>query len=127
VEDYPATHSNLCLRWDVNPALKGKNSGNQPFTVTGLKDPATMALAPRGTPLYQTTYGNVAPRIGVAYQLRAGRTDWTSVLRGGLGVFYDLGYGSLGGVSSYFPFQAVKAALRHLHRVPPAQQAYAFA
>jgi hypothetical protein len=28
------------------------------------------------------------------------------MLRGGFGTFYDLGYGSLGGVSSYFPFQA---------------------
>ena len=50
------------LRWDINPPLKGKNLANDPFTVTGLNDPATLALAPRGTPLYQTTYGNVAPR-----------------------------------------------------------------
>jgi hypothetical protein len=94
------------LRWDVNPALKGTNLQNQPFTVTGLKDRATIALAPRGTPLYNSTYGNVAPRIGVAYQL-GGRTNWISVLRGGFGIFYDLGSGSLGGVSSYFPFSAV--------------------
>ena len=52
------------LRWDINPPLKGKNLANDPFTVTGLNDPATMTLAPRGTPLYQTTYGNVAPRVG---------------------------------------------------------------
>ena len=54
------------LRWDVNPPLKGKKSANDPFTVTGLNNPATMSLAPRGTPLYQTTYGNVAPRLGIA-------------------------------------------------------------
>ena len=95
------------LRWDVNPALKGKNLANQPFTVTGLNNPATIALAPRGTPLYDTTYGNVAPRIGAAYQLGGG-TNWNSVLRGGFGIFYDLGYGSLGGVSDYFPFSALK-------------------
>jgi len=95
------------LRWDINPALKGKNLANQPFTVTGLNDPATIALAPRGTPFYQTTYGNVAPRIGAAYQLR-GSTNWYSVLRGGFGVFCDLGYGSLGGASSYFPFFALR-------------------
>lgn len=96
------------LRWDVNPPLKGKNLVNQPFTVTGLNNPATIALAPRGTPLYQTTYGNVAARVGVAYQL-SDRPAWGSVLRGGFGIFYDLGYGSLGGVSSYFPYHAVKA------------------
>jgi len=93
------------LRWDINPPFKGKNLANQPFTVTGLNNPATIALAPRGTPLYDVTYGNVAPRVGVAYQLR-GAPDWGTVLRGGFGIFYDLGYGSLGGISSYFPYQA---------------------
>ena len=96
------------LRWDLNPALKGKNLENQPFTVIGLQDPATMTLAPRGTPLYDTNYGNLAPRIGIAYQF-GGKQNWTSVLRAGFGIFYDLGYGSLGGVSSYFPYQAVKS------------------
>src|SRR5262249_47123249 len=95
------------LRWDVNPPLKGKNRDNDPFTVTGLDNPATIALAPRGTRLYQTTYGNVAPRVGVAYQL--GRSpNWGAVLRGGFGIFYDLGQGSLGGASSYFPYLASK-------------------
>ncbi|MBV8830175.1 MAG: hypothetical protein JO108_13195, partial [Acidobacteriaceae bacterium] len=47
------------LQCDINPPLKGNNLMNQPFTVTGLNDRATLALAPRGTPLYQTTYGNV--------------------------------------------------------------------
>jgi len=96
------------LRWDINPALKGKNLQNQPFTVTGLNDPATLALAPRGTSLYQTTYGNVAPRFGIAYQFGAD-PNHSAVLRGGFGIFYDLGYGSLGGVSSYFPYQATKS------------------
>ena len=94
------------LRWDVNPPLKGKNLSNDPFTVTGLNDPATLALAPRGTSLYQTTYGNVAPRVGVAYQLGGG-ANWLSVIRGGFGTFYDLGTGSLGAVSSYFPYSAM--------------------
>jgi Carboxypeptidase regulatory-like domain len=95
------------LRWDINPPLKGKNPANDPFTVEGLKNPATMTLAPRGTPLYQTTYGNVAPRLGIAYELH-GNSTWASVVRGGFGVFYDLGSGSLGGVSSYFPYSATK-------------------
>ena len=93
------------LRWDINPALRGKNLENQPFTVTGLDDPATLALAPRGTPMYQTTYGDVAPRVGLACQV-GGTGNLQTVLRGGFGIFYDLGYGSLGGVSSYFPYYA---------------------
>src|SRR6267154_1874511 len=95
------------LRWDINPPLKGKNLANDPFTIEGLNDPATMTLAPRGTPLYQTTYGNVAPRLGLAYQL-VQKPNWDTVLRGGFGIFYDLGSGSLGGVSSYFPYSANK-------------------
>jgi hypothetical protein len=95
------------LRWDVNPALKGKNAANDPFTVTGLNNPTTLALAPRGTPLYRTTYGNVAPRLGFAWQLGR-RSNWSAVLRAGFGIFYDLGQGSLGGVSSYFPYNATK-------------------
>jgi len=96
------------VRWDINPALKGKNSANDPFTVIGLNNPATLTLAPRGTPLYETTYGNVAPRLGLAYQLNA-NPDWLSVFRAGAGIFYDLGQGSLGGVSSSFPFSANKS------------------
>jgi Carboxypeptidase regulatory-like domain/TonB dependent receptor len=97
------------LRWDIDPPLKGKNLANDPFTVTGLNDPANLALAPRGTPLYQTTYGNVAPRIGFVYQL-GGRENWDAVLRGSFGTFYDLGSGSLGGASSYFPYLSDKFA-----------------
>lgn len=95
------------LRWDVNPALKGKNRDNDPFTVTGLNNRATMTLAPRGTPLYETTYGNIAPRIGLAYEF-GGLRNWGAAVRAGFGVFYDLGQGSLGGVSSFFPYLADK-------------------
>jgi hypothetical protein len=62
------------LRWDVNPPLKGKNADNDPFTVSGLDylpaiDAPAVALRPRGTRLYQTRYGNVAPRVGLAWRL----------------------------------------------------------
>jgi hypothetical protein len=101
------------LRWDINPAPKGKSPASDPFTVTGLNNPSTIALAPRGTPLYQTTYGNIAPRVGIAYQLRE-NPNWGAVLRAGFGVFYDLGQGSLGGDSSFFPYSAT----RNLFLVP---------
>ena len=96
------------LRWDVNPPLKGKNRENDPFTVLGIGNPATMTLAPRGTPLYETTWGNIAPRVGVAYQFD-GIRKWSAALRAGFGVFYDLGQGSLGGVSSFFPYNVDKS------------------
>ena len=95
------------LRWDINPPLKGNNAANDPFTVTGLNNPAALALAPRGTPLYDTTYGNVAPRIGIAYQPGRGQSRAVT-LRAGFGIFYDLGQGSLGGVTGYFPYGATR-------------------
>ncbi len=110
------------LRWDVNPALKGKNSDNDPFTVTGLDNPATIALAPRGTPLYETTYGNFAPRIGVAYQFR-GIRHWDAAVRAGFGVFYDFGQGSLGGVSSFFPYSFDKSFSNSPFPLSPADAA----
>jgi hypothetical protein len=77
------------LRWEVNPAPRGAN-GNDAFTATGVDNPATITLAPRGTSLYETQYLNLAPRFGVSYMLsqRPGRE---MVLRGGVGTFYDIG------------------------------------
>src|SRR5262249_26947731 len=95
------------VRWDVNPPLKAADPANDPFTVGGLDNPATLTLAPRGTPLYATTYGNVAPRVGLAFQ-SGENSAWARVLRAGFGTFYDLGQGSLGGVTSYFPYFASK-------------------
>ena len=79
------------LRWEVNTPPTDK-LGNDAFTVLGLNDPATMTLAPLGTPLWKTTYNNFAPRIGVAYQLSQARGR-EIVLRGGFGKFYDVGTG----------------------------------
>ena len=95
------------LRWDVNPPLRGKTDADDPFTVVGLNNPATLSLAPPGTPLYETTYGNFAPRFGLAYRFPGiGKQD--AVVRAGFGVFFDLGQGSLGGVASFFPYLVSK-------------------
>jgi hypothetical protein len=116
-------------RWELNPSPTEAN-GNDPFALAGLASPSTIAFAPAGTPLYHTTYNNFAPRIGLAYQLRQ-QPGSESVLRGGFGVFYDLGNGSVAnafGVSyPYFvrkvlsnvpfPLDAANAALPSL--APP--------
>lgn len=75
------------LRYELNPAPSEKN-GNDPRTVTGVDSPATIALAPEGTPPFKTTFGNVAPRIGVSYAVKQTPARQL-VLRGGVGVFYD--------------------------------------
>jgi hypothetical protein len=82
------------LRWEVNTPPTDRR-GNDAFTVLGLNDPATMTLAPLGTLLWKTTYDNFAPRIGFAYQVSQTEGRET-VLRGGFGIFYDVGTGPTG-------------------------------
>ncbi|HKR59763.1 MAG TPA: TonB-dependent receptor [Pyrinomonadaceae bacterium] len=95
------------LRWELNPAPTESN-GNQPFAVTQPDNLAALDLAPRGRPLYETTYGNFAPRVGFSYQA-FGRQGSETVLRGGFGIFYDLGTGSASGAFSVFPFIAIRS------------------
>src|SRR5262249_825947 len=77
------------LRWEVNTPPTDRH-GNNAFTVLGLDNPSTMTLAPLGAPLWRTTYNNFAPRIGTAYQVSQSKGRET-VLRGGFGLFYDVG------------------------------------
>jgi len=97
------------LRWELNPPPKEKN-GNEPFTVIGLDNPATMTLAPKGTPLWKTSYNNFAPRLGVAYQLFQAK-GLETVVRGGIGIFNDLGTGPAGRAIGTSPFTASKTLL----------------
>jgi len=90
------------LRWDFNPPPKGRD-GQALYTVQGLHDPRALTLAAAGTPFYKSTYNNFAPRFGTAYQLSE-RQGWESVLRGGFGIFYDLGTGSLANAAVSFPY-----------------------
>jgi hypothetical protein len=84
------------LRWEVNPA-PGAAAGNMPYTVRGLGDLATITLAPQDTPLWKTTWYNIAPRLGAAYIVRD-HPAYETVVRGGGGVFFDTGQqtGSVG-------------------------------
>ena len=110
------------LRWEYNPPPSDKN-GNDPFAVTQIDDLATLALAPRGTPLWKATHNNFAPRFGLAYQLsqRPGRE---TVLRGGVGIFYDLGTGQAANAfSAVFPFAASKFLFNVPFPLTPAQAA----
>jgi TonB-dependent receptor-like protein len=94
------------LRWDVDFVPESRN-GPSLLAVTGfnLRDFSTLAPAPAGTPLYETRYNNLAPRVGIAYELRPSR-DFQTVLRGGFGVFYDLASSEIGNqmVASIYPF-----------------------
>jgi hypothetical protein len=112
------------LRWDLDPA-PGVTRGLKPYTVQGGSNLATTSLAPEGTPLWQTSWYNFAPRVGAAYILRT-RADFETVVRGGGGVFYDSGQqaGSWGftgaGFNAYFsPTGQLNFPLPSLSAPPP--------
>jgi hypothetical protein len=78
------------LRWDVDFAPSSLNGPSIPaLTGYSLTNLGQLGIAPAGTPAFKTPYGNIAPRIGVAYQI-FGPTHPQTVVRGGFGVFYDL-------------------------------------
>src|SRR4030095_9758301 len=87
------------LRWELNPAPSPRN-GTVLASWTNINDPANLALAPLGTPVYRTTYGNVAPRVGMALKLDP---SGTTVLRAGWGLYYDLGTGAAASRAPSFP------------------------
>jgi hypothetical protein len=87
------------VRWEWSPAPTGRGTTTL-ASWEGVSNPATIALAPLGTPLWKTTYGNFAPRLGVAYSLNE-KHDF--VLRANWGIFYDLGLGQVATLATGFP------------------------
>ncbi len=76
------------LRWEVDPP-PGEAHGKNAYTLLGnIESPATLKLAPRGTPLWHTGWYNLAPRIGAAWAANdePGREI---IVRAGGGVFFD--------------------------------------
>ena len=94
------------LRWDVDVA-PSSNRGFVAVSGYDLTNLTNLALAPTGTPPFHTSYANVAPRIGLAYQLHQNQ-EWQTVLRGGFGVFFDLATQEVGNTlyNYSFPFGA---------------------
>jgi hypothetical protein len=90
------------VRWELDPAPSTR--GSTTVTAwTNVNNPAAIALAHTGSPLWSTTYTNFAPRIGVAYCLTP---DGDLVLRAGWGMFYDLGTDAAGYLGTTFPNSA---------------------
>jgi hypothetical protein len=100
------------VRWELSPAPQGLGSTTLPSWLN-VKNLSAITLAPAGTSLWHTTYGNLAPRFGMAYSMdRAG----SMVLRAGAGVFYDLGVGAAADLAAYFPNSV---AVRYLFQSIP--------
>jgi hypothetical protein len=95
------------LRWELSPAPKARE-GTTLASWVNVNNPAELALAPVGTPLWSTVYYSFAPRFGLAYSFRE---QGDLVLRVGGGVFYDLGVGSSGNLASRFPNSGSKVSV----------------
>ncbi len=94
------------LRYEINPPPSEAND-RHPATLLQIDDPKTFALAPSGRPLWKTTYNNFAPRVGVHFQL-SGEPGREAALRGGYGIFYDLGSGVGGQAFINFPYTGLR-------------------
>jgi Carboxypeptidase regulatory-like domain len=94
------------LRWELNPPPSAKN-GQQLLTVIGFPDAHNLQLSAPGTPVYPTRYTDFAPRLGIAYQLSRDPGKAT-IVRGGFGIFYDLGVGNSGDTAVTFPHLRVE-------------------
>lgn len=118
------------LRWELNPPPAERN-GNHPAVFHGFDNfgdedtdfdgtvGRSLALAPRGTPLWRTTYHNFAPRAGAAYLLSP---EHGTTLRGGIGIFYDLGTGQAAqAFGSVFPYARERLLSNVLFPLDPAQ------
>lgn len=109
------------LRWELNPPPTERRGRHPSFLVLKQGDPAPPELAPPGAALWETTYGNFAPRAGAAYQLSKGRG---TLARGGFGLFYDLGTGpaaqAFGSVFPYVSTQRARSVLLPLQEALPA-------
>ncbi len=101
-------------RWDIFPPPTG-TGGKSLAALTSITSLTTLAYAQPGTPLWKIDYKNIAPRVGIAYQLRttAGRE---LVLRAGTGIFYDLPSGGFLGTQ---PAQAPNVSTRTIAALTP--------
>jgi hypothetical protein len=85
------------LRWEINTPPESATPGQPLYTTQGIFDSNPLAVVPGA--LWHTQFANLAPRLGAAYQVTP-----KTVLRGGFGLFYDLGYGDVGAAVSDFPY-----------------------
>jgi hypothetical protein len=91
------------MRWEINTPPASATSGQPLYAVQGIFDSNPLAVVPGA--LWHTKFGNFAPRFGAAYQLTP-----KTVVRGGFGLFYDLGYGGAGSALAVFPYDRTSFA-----------------
>jgi Carboxypeptidase regulatory-like domain/TonB-dependent Receptor Plug Domain/TonB dependent receptor len=121
----------LGLRWDLAPPPKGAH-GQDAYTILGdINAPASLAVAPRGTPLWHTGWYNFAPRAGVAWAENS-EPGKELIVRAGGGVFFDTSnqpalraFSGLGFANSiHFAGQPLPVTPAELNVLPPGSSPY---
>jgi hypothetical protein len=83
-------------RWEVNPPPTSR--GLTTYTACCVENISHLTLSAPNAPFYDTSYTDLAPRLGIAYQIRQ-EAGQELVLHAGAGIFYDLGQTGFGGMS----------------------------
>jgi hypothetical protein len=92
-DEWKPTHSltvSLGIRSEANLAPHGADRQNAYTAIGDVTRPSTLSVAPRGTPLWNESWFNLAPRVGVAWLVDS-RPERELVFRIGSGVFFDTG------------------------------------
>ncbi len=76
------------LRWELEPAPRATSGDVAVYHLASLTAAPSVSAAPPDSPFYRTQFTNLAPRVGLAWQMRNDGNNKT-VLRAGAGIFYD--------------------------------------
>jgi hypothetical protein len=89
------------LRWEINTPPVSDTAGKPFYPVEGVFGTTTPdpRLGKAGGKLWNTQWNAFAPRVGAAFQVTP-----KTVLRGGFGLFYGLGYGDGANAAWSFPY-----------------------
>ena len=90
------------MRWDINPPPHVRE-GPTPLALSD----DYIAGVTQNTPLYATVWHNIAPRFGLAYLLD-NTPGKQLILRMGVGLFYDVGYGVTASAFNGAPYSNVR-------------------
>lgn len=100
------------VRWEFVPPPHAKDdAGLSPIALQSLGEPSKnpIVLAPQGFPLWKTRYNNFAPRVGGTYVLNQ-KPGREFAVKGGFGMFHDLGYGLIVNSFAAYPFRMQRTA-----------------
>ena len=94
------------LRWEINTPLGSITAGRPLYNVNGIFNSLPFGLVPVST-LGHTHFNDFAPRVGASYQAAP-----QTILRGGFGLFYDIGFGGgIPGSMNGFPYEITNFGL----------------